>query len=164
MTSKFDIAGLAVLRAGPARDTGGFTLVEVLLVITILGVLAAITVPGYQEYVQRGYRAEARTALMRAATMLERRYTVEATYPTAADFPTLYNLPASTTIYSSPDAPGSIDRSKYRITYQQLNGGVQYTLTATLINGTDAKCGVYTLNDRMVKTVSGTSTVEQCWR
>ncbi len=154
------------LPAGVAkfRDAGGFTMVEVLLVITILGVLAAITVPGYQEYVQRGYRAEARTALMRAATLLERRFTVEATYPVSADFSTLYGLPSGASIYSSPDAVNNATASKYRITYQQLSGGQQYTLTATLINGTDAKCGVYTLNDRMVKTVTGSNTVEQCWR
>ena len=43
---------------GPKRRTRGFTLLELMIVVAVLALLAAITLPSYREYVDRGRRAE----------------------------------------------------------------------------------------------------------
>jgi type IV pilus assembly protein PilE len=50
----------------------GFSLIEVLIVIVLLGVLLTIAVPQYQQFVQRGYRVEAITLLIETAACQER--------------------------------------------------------------------------------------------
>lgn len=50
----------------------GFTLMEVMIAVAIIGILAAIALPNYRDAVQRGYRSEARAALIQAANIMER--------------------------------------------------------------------------------------------
>lgn len=59
----------------------GFTLIEVLIVVALLGILASVAYPSYQEYVRRGHRAEARAELMKVAQWMERTATANGTYP-----------------------------------------------------------------------------------
>ena len=53
----------------------GFTLIEMMIVVAILGILAAIAYPSYVRHVQRSHRADAEAALMENAQFLERRFT-----------------------------------------------------------------------------------------
>ena len=65
----------------------GFTLIEMMIVVAVIGILSAIAYPNYTEYVRRGHRAEARAGLLQAAQWLERAATATGTYPLAAAFP-----------------------------------------------------------------------------
>ena len=62
----------------------GFTLIELMIVIAILGILAAIAVPAYQGSVIKSRRADAQGALTGFANAMERHFTTNNTYGGAA--------------------------------------------------------------------------------
>ena len=78
----------------------GFSLIELMVTVAIVGVLGMIAIPGYRNYVLRATRAEAKQALLARAADLERCYTRNNTYVNAAATPCNVTLPdASGTHY-----------------------------------------------------------------
>ncbi len=139
----------------------GFTLIEVMIVVAIVGILSAIALPSYNEYIRRGHRAEARAGLLQAAQWLERAATATGTYPKSGSTP-YYALPAALTWED--------DASKrYTIGFNGAPTEAAYTLIATRKTpgpqATD-KCGDFTLTNSGVRSAvnydSSTSAVE-CW-
>jgi type IV pilus assembly protein PilE len=66
--------------SGEKSQQKGFTLIELMIVIVIVGILAAIGVPAYQDSVKKGKRADAQGVLMNAANNMERFFTSNGTY------------------------------------------------------------------------------------
>ncbi|WP_210395815.1 type IV pilin protein [Motiliproteus sediminis] len=58
----------------------GFSLLELMIAVAIVGIIASIAYPSYQEYVQKSRRADAQAALVSFAGALERHFTVNSTY------------------------------------------------------------------------------------
>ncbi|CEP34598.1 type IV pilin protein [Halomonas sp. TG39a] len=58
----------------------GFTLIELMIVLVIIGIVAAIAYPSYTRYVQKSVRTDAHAGLMQAASELERCYTRSYSY------------------------------------------------------------------------------------
>ena len=117
----------------------GFTLIELMIVVAVVGILSAIAYPSYTEYVRRGHRADARAGLLQAQLWMERAATATGVYPTA--------LPANLT--------WSGDTSKrYTIGFAANNTNAAFTLTAAPKSpGPQAsdKCGTYTLSNTSLR-------------
>lgn len=65
----------------------GFSLIELLIAMTVVSILAAIALPAYQGYLQQGRRYEAQQQLLEQALALERIYTQQGRYPDTFDPP-----------------------------------------------------------------------------
>lgn len=137
-------------RAGPLPR--GFTLIELMIVVTVVAVLGAIALPSYNEYIRRGHRADARAGLLQARQWLERAATANGVYPR--------QLPVALT--------WSGDASKrYDIGFQQGNTNAAFTLIATRRAGgpqAQDRCGDFTLTHTGMRGLANTQVdVAECW-
>jgi type IV pilus assembly protein PilA len=64
----------------------GFTLIELMIVVAIIGILAAVAIPAYQDYIARAQASEAVTLLGGGKTPLAEFYADQGRWPTAAEF------------------------------------------------------------------------------
>ena len=135
------------------RNQQGVTLIELLIVVTIIAILGAIALPSYRQYVVRANRAEAKVMLQQTAQALERCYTNSSPYA--------YNSAQCTATVTLPITNGS---GTYTVTGAIT--ATTYTLTATPQGNqaNDTKCRNFTLTNTGVQGISGTSTVPLCWR
>lgn len=128
----------------------GFSLIELLVVITILGLLAAIAVPAYSSYRQRANRAEARTTLLEAAQIAERHF-------------------VRNNSYIGADVPDTSPHRLYRIDFvpDGVPIGSAFTLTATAqgSQGGDRDCTTFSITSTGAKTGKNHLGVENpsCW-
>ncbi len=136
----------------------GFTLIELMIALAIVGILAAIGYPSYQDSVQKSRRADCEGALIGFSGAMERYFTTNNFYTGAALAGADTGAP---TIYPT-QCPIDGGNPSYNLTIQAASA-TQYTLQAAPINGqaTDT-CGTLTLTQANVKTASG-GTVANCW-
>lgn len=78
----------------------GFTLIELMIVIAVIGVLATIAMPSYNEYIIRSKLSEAFSALSQMSTKLEQFYQDNRTYTGACTAGTVAPLPPNTTNFT----------------------------------------------------------------
>lgn len=90
------------------RDASGFTLIEVMIVVAIVGILAAVALPAYNEYLVRGRLTEATATLAGHRVKMEQFFQDNRTYTGACDAGSIAVTPANTTYFqfgcNIPDA------------------------------------------------------------
>lgn len=121
----------------------GFTLIELMIVLVIIGIVASIAYPSYTRYVQKSVRTDAHAGLMQAASELERCYTRSYTYANCNDVPN-----------TSPD-------DNYDITVD-LDSGGGYTLTASTAQNDGCSENI-TLTALGEKRPNGSEGGPDCW-
>ena len=77
MNTKHDVSAT---RNGSVASQGGFTLIELMVVIVIVAILAAVALPSYRDYVLRGRIVEATAALSAKRTAIEQWFDNNRTY------------------------------------------------------------------------------------
>lgn len=128
-----------------SRNAKGFTLIELMIVVAIIGLLAAIAIPSYRDFVVRSNRADAKIALAEVANLQEKYYSQFGTY--ADDLADL----------NFPEAVGD----HYTVSVNNADA-TTYTLSAVPNAGSgqerdDTDCPEFTLDN------FGNRNPAQCW-
>lgn len=129
----------------------GITLLELMIVVVIVGILAAIAYPSYREQIMRTHRADGKTQLMQMSQALERCYTRFSAY----------NNAGCTTV----SFPTTSDEGHYVVTASTLSA-TAYALDATPQAGQadDTDCGVLRIRSTGVEGSQGGDTdPNNCW-
>ena len=142
----------------PTR-TAGVTLVELLVVVTVVAILASIAMPGYRSHVLRTHRVEAKTALLNLAAAQERFYLVNNTYA------------ANGVLSDAPPAglglPATTENGWYTIAIANGADATTFSATATATGAqtADDDCATFTINALGARsaTNSGGSASTVCW-
>lgn len=130
----------------------GFSLIELMVVVSIVAILAAIAIPSYSSNIEKGRRADGKTALAEAVGLQERQYSLTNHY--SNDISILGGAISREGFYSLSVA--------YTSTTGSCNTDKDcYTLTATAIGAqaSDLSCAVLTVNNLGQKTPAGSP----CW-
>lgn len=121
----------------------GFTLIEVLIAIVIVGILAALALPSYNNQVAKSRRSDCMGVMMSFAQAMEKYNAINYTYQGAADGEKNTGKPASTLF---PDQCPMEGNAFYDLTISAASVS-DFTLTATPVAGTSqADDGVITIN------------------
>jgi type IV pilus assembly protein PilE len=128
----------------------GFTLIEMLITIAIIGILAGVALPMYNDYLTRGRLAEAYSELSSMRAKLEQFYLDNRTYSGACAAGTVAPLPTG----------------KY-FTYACTLAASTYTVTATGVSAQGTGGFAFTVNESNVRRTtaapSGYHTSTTCW-
>jgi type IV pilus assembly protein PilE len=126
--------------------TAGFTLIEVMIVVAIVAILAAIAYPSYLDSVRKSNRADAKASLNNVAQQMQRCYTLNNTFNKCA------------VLGNSTSAEGY-----YSIEVKTTNAGAGYTAVATATKAPqkgDSTCVKFTLDNLGRRTSTNTG---KCW-
>lgn len=136
----------------------GFSLLELMITVAIIGIVASIAYPSYFEYVSKSRRADAQAALVSFAGAMERYYTVNNTYVGTTASSSLPSSPKSTVFGSKAPLDGS-DTFYYLKIAAVSSSGFSLTAVPTGAQSSDG-CGTLTLSHTGERGKTGSG---DCW-
>jgi type IV pilus assembly protein PilE len=141
----------------------GFTLIELMIVIAIIGIIAAIAIPAYGDYIKRARRNEAKALIMEMAQWMERKYSSDNCY--SAMVSGACSTGAPTLPYTQSPKQGD---SMYTITVAMGAASPQttYILTATPTAGSpmdNDECSLFTLSQDGRRSGQSPTLYSKCW-
>lgn len=134
------------------KQERGFTLLELMIVVVIIAILAAIAIPTYGRYAIRAHRVDGQELLLRIANAQERFYATNNHYGALTELD-----------YTDPAVS---EKSYYSVTMDPAAASTtqSFTATATPINGqTKDDCADLTISNTGAKASTGTTTNGSCW-
>jgi type IV pilus assembly protein PilE len=135
-----------------ASRSAGFTLIELMVTITIGTILLSIAIPSYTSSVRKSRRTEARTALLDLAAREERFFSTNSAYTTTAA-----NLGYGGAF------PAPVGSSYYQVNVAlTATGGFQASAQPINAQTTDT-CGTFQLDNTGLQTVTGATAAATCW-
>ncbi len=142
--------GRHTIGAGSRKGMLGITLMELMIVVIVVGILAAIALPNYRDYSARARRTEAKAALVRIANNQERFYLSNNTYTTDM----------SRLGFAAPGCNPSMEGT-YKVCVTAANANT-FSATATYQNddAEAAKCLTFSIDGSGVKT---SAPYTDCW-
>ena len=152
----------------------GFTLIELMIVVAIIGVLASVAYPSYKEYVARSRRAEARAVLVAAQQWMERFYTENFRYDKNSAGVAVTDATQFPSRFSVSPVPGQGSPMYYIAVVVTNNVRDVYSVTATRKAGAamaSDRCGNFSIDHlgrKDLTNYSGFATkaaaLEACWK
>jgi len=140
----------------------GFSLIELMIVVAVIGVLAAVAYPSYQQYITRTWRAAASACLTEMAQGMERRFTVNMSYAGLVD-----NDGSGTDDLLETGCTTADDmESRYQFSFKTGPTSASFALQALPqgVQQSDTACQGLTLDSFGRRAVTGTTTdAESCW-
>lgn len=120
---------------------------ELMMVVAVISILAAIAYPSYQDQVLKSHRTEGKTALMQTAQQLERCFTASNSFTGCVTF------------------PFTTEHGRYQLTVSPAPPVTNYTLSAVPQGAQtkDTRCGTLTYTDANVKGRTGSGPMSECW-